>query len=68
MRVMGDISGLNARRFPHKSAMHFAGRSLTFQAADAFANRAANGLLAQRVCPGDRVAILAARDRRDGVA
>lgn len=59
MRVVGDISRLNARRFPHKFALHCAGRALTFQAADTFANRLANSLLAQGVRPGDRVAILA---------
>ena len=60
MRLVGDISRLNARRFPQKPALCCAGRVLTHGAADELANRVANGLRAQGVRPGDRVAILSA--------
>lgn len=59
MRLLGDMSRLNARRFPDKTAFICRDEALTFGEADLLANRIANGLMAIGVTPGDRVAILA---------
>ena len=46
-----------AVRYPKRAAIRFFGRSLTYQALDAAANRFANALIQLGVAPGDRVAL-----------
>src|SRR5580704_5092262 len=59
MRVMGDLSRLNAKRYPDKVALSLGESELTYAALDAASNRLANTLIARGVAPGDRVALLA---------
>lgn len=59
MQVIGDISRLNAKRYPDKKALIMEERSLTFRQLDQQANQLAHGLISLGVTPGDRVAILA---------
>jgi len=47
-----------ARRYPHRTAIRFFGRSTSYAQLDALANRFANALLALGVRKGERVALL----------
>ena len=58
MRVIGDLSRLNARRYPDKPALKMDGEAMTYAQLDERSNRLANGLVGIGVGPGDRVAIL----------
>jgi acyl-CoA synthetase (AMP-forming)/AMP-acid ligase II len=59
MLVIGDLSRLNAQRYPRKTALLMEGAQLTYEELNARANRLAHALIAQGVQPGDRVALLA---------
>ncbi len=59
MRVIGDLSRVNARRYPDKIALLHGERALTYRQLDQRSNRLAHALLASGVQPGDRVALLA---------
>ncbi|HXS28143.1 MAG TPA: long-chain-fatty-acid--CoA ligase [Steroidobacteraceae bacterium] len=59
MRVVGDLSRLNAVRYPQKIALIMDGLELTYAELDRRSNRLAHALLAQGVGIGDRVALLA---------
>ncbi len=59
MRVIGDISRLNAKRFPHKTALMMNDESITHQQLNQKTNRIANGLISLGIKAGDRVALLA---------
>ncbi len=56
--TLGDVLRRTAQRVPDKAAIVFDGVTWTYRELDAICNRAANGLLARGVQPGDRVAIL----------
>jgi acyl-CoA synthetase (AMP-forming)/AMP-acid ligase II len=59
MRVIGDLTRLNARRYPQKTALLMGDTRVSYAELEARANRLAHGLTALGVAPGDRVAILA---------
>ena len=59
MRVIGDISRLNAMRYPDKVALTLGTGSLTYRMLDVRSNQLAHALLGRGVAPGDRVALLA---------
>ncbi len=59
MRVIGDLSRLNARRYADKPALIMDGERLTYAELEAVSNRLAHGLIGLGVKPGDRVALLA---------
>ncbi|MBI5445930.1 MAG: AMP-binding protein, partial [Deltaproteobacteria bacterium] len=59
MRVIGDLSKFNARRFPNKPALILGEEKLTYLELDRLSNAVANWLVSQGVSAGDRVAILA---------
>jgi acyl-CoA synthetase (AMP-forming)/AMP-acid ligase II len=59
MRVIGDLSRLNAARYPHKTALIMGDESLTYAKLEARSNRLAHGLIGAGIEPGDRVALLA---------
>jgi acyl-CoA synthetase (AMP-forming)/AMP-acid ligase II len=59
LRSVADVSAVQARTRPDEVALLFEGRSTTFGALDAAANRCAQALIAAGVGPGDRVAVLA---------
>lgn len=59
MRVIGDLSRVNARRYPEKVALIHGDRSLSYRALDSQSNRLARALLAAGVASGERVALLA---------
>jgi fatty-acyl-CoA synthase len=59
MRVIGDITRLNARRYPDKPALVMGDAVCTYSELDRRSNRLANALIAAGVRPGDRVALLA---------
>jgi acyl-CoA synthetase (AMP-forming)/AMP-acid ligase II len=59
VRVIGDLTRLNAVRYPNKTALIMGERSLTYAELEARANRLAHGLLSLGVQAGDRVALLA---------
>ena len=59
MRVIGDLSRANARRYPQKIALIHAARTLTYRQLDEQSNQLANALVGMGVGPGDRVALLA---------
>ena len=59
MRVIGDLSRLNAVRYPAKTALIMDGRSMTYAELEARSNQLAHGLIARGTAPGDRVALLA---------
>jgi fatty-acyl-CoA synthase len=59
MRVIGDLSAANARRYPHKLALIHEQRTLTYRQLDERSNQLAHALIALGVAPGDRVALLA---------
>lgn len=56
--LAGEILANSAARNPSATAIVAGGRSLSYAAFDALANRAANALLAHGLRPGDRVAVL----------
>lgn len=58
MLVVGDLSRLNALRYPQKAALVMNGGTLTYEALDRRSNRLANALCAGGVAAGDRVALL----------
>ena len=55
--TVGEILPVSARRFGGRTALVVDGRSFSFDDLHALSNRAANGLLAAGVQPGDRVAL-----------
>jgi fatty-acyl-CoA synthase len=59
MLVFGDLSTLNARRYPDKPALVMEEESLSYAELDARSNALAHALLARGVRAGDRVALLA---------
>jgi acyl-CoA synthetase (AMP-forming)/AMP-acid ligase II len=59
MRVMGDLSRLNAIRYPAKAALTMGAARLTYKELDARSNQLSRALIARGVKPGDRVALLA---------
>lgn len=59
MLVVGDLSRLNAVRYPSKVALVMEGAELTYEALDRRSNQLAHALSALGVGTGDRVAILA---------
>jgi fatty-acyl-CoA synthase len=59
MLVVGDLSRLNAIRYPHKPALIMNGEPLTYAELNRCANRLAHALLGCGVEAGDRVALLA---------
>jgi len=59
MRVLGDLTRLQARRRPDKPALIFGDVSVTYRQFDRRANALANALIAAGIAAGDRVAILA---------
>lgn len=59
MRVIGDLSRANARRFPHKIALIHEARTLTYRQLDEKSNQLAHALVEMGVRSGDRVALLA---------
>ena len=59
MRVIGDLSRLNAVRYPHKPALLMDGEAMTYAELEARSNQLAHGLIERGVAPGDRVALLA---------
>jgi long-chain acyl-CoA synthetase len=59
MRVLGDLTRLQARRRPDKPALMFGDTAVTYRAFDLRSNGLANALIAAGIETGDRVAILA---------
>ena len=59
MRVIGDLSRVNARRYPNKVALQMGSAILTYAELDARSNQLAHALIARGVAVGDRVALLA---------
>ena len=58
MRVIGDLSRLNAGRYPQKVALVMDGVSLTYAALDERSNRLAHALIGMGLAPGERAAVL----------
>lgn len=62
IRELGSLANLartTARIRPQASACRFAGRTLSYQDFDRQADQVANGLIADGIAPGDRVAVVA---------
>ncbi|HUN24932.1 MAG TPA: AMP-binding protein [Steroidobacteraceae bacterium] len=59
MLVVGDLSRLNAVRYPHKTALVMDGATLSYADLDRRSNQLAHALAARGVVSGDRVALLA---------
>jgi acyl-CoA synthetase (AMP-forming)/AMP-acid ligase II len=59
MRVIGDLSRLNAVRYPGKTALVMDGQAMTYAELEARSNWLANALIARGIAPEDRVALLA---------
>lgn len=59
MLVVGDLSRLNAVRYPRKAALIMEGTELTYADLDRRSNQLAHALCAMGVETGDRVALLA---------
>lgn len=60
---LGDLLRRSAGRMPTKTALVFRGESDSFAELDAAVDRAANGLAAQGVTKGDRIALLSHNNR-----
>ncbi|SFV07818.1 class I adenylate-forming enzyme family protein [Pseudoduganella namucuonensis] len=58
MLVIGDLSRLNAQRYPHKPALVMGEESVTYAQLDARSNQLAHALLVAGIGAGERVAIL----------
>lgn len=58
MLVIGDLLRSTARRLPNGEALVCDGQRITWDELNRSVNRLANGLLAQGVAPGDRVAFI----------
>ncbi|MFO1409283.1 MAG: AMP-binding protein [Steroidobacteraceae bacterium] len=58
MLVFGDLTTLNARRYPNKPALIMEGVELSYAELDARSNALAHALIARGVGSGDRVALL----------
>ena len=58
MRVIGDLSRLNARRYPDKPALVMDGARITYAELDARSNRLAHALISMGLEPGERAALL----------
>ena len=58
LRTVGDIVRHHARTRAERIAIHFEGRRLSYGELDRNANRIANGLIAERLAPQARIAIL----------
>jgi fatty-acyl-CoA synthase len=56
---VGDSLRRSAARDPHRRAIHFQGRELTYAELDALANRVARALMAAGIGTGDSVALFA---------
>jgi acyl-CoA synthetase (AMP-forming)/AMP-acid ligase II len=56
---MGDLSRLNAIRYPDKVALRMGEARLTYKELDTRSSQLAHALVARNVKPGDRVALLA---------
>jgi acyl-CoA synthetase (AMP-forming)/AMP-acid ligase II len=59
MYVIGDMTRLNARRYPDRDALIMDGKHLTYGQLNQQVNQLAHGLISLGVKTGDRVAILA---------
>ncbi len=59
IRTVADVTRVHARTRPEKAALHFEGARITYAMLDRRANQVANGLAAERIAPGTRIAILA---------
>jgi acyl-CoA synthetase (AMP-forming)/AMP-acid ligase II len=59
IRTVADVTRVHARLRPDKTALHFEGARITYAMLDRRANQVANGLAAERIAPGTRIAILA---------
>ncbi|HEV2547693.1 MAG TPA: fatty acid--CoA ligase [Stellaceae bacterium] len=59
IRTVADVTRVHARLRPDKTALHFEGARISYAMLDRRANQVANGLAAERIAPGTRVAILA---------
>jgi acyl-CoA synthetase (AMP-forming)/AMP-acid ligase II len=57
--ILAEISRAQAEAIPDAAACTFQGRSITYRELDARANCIAQGLIAEGIRPGDRVAVLA---------
>lgn len=58
MRVLGDLSRLQARRRPGKAALLMGDRQLSYRALDSESNAIAHLIAERDIQPGDRVAVL----------
>jgi acyl-CoA synthetase (AMP-forming)/AMP-acid ligase II len=58
LAILGDVPRFHAAHRPDKEAMLFEGRSTSYAQLDRYASRVANGLLADGVEPGARVAFM----------
>lgn len=58
MLNIGDVSRLNAKRYPDKVALIGESGSLTYAELDRASNQLGNALIARGIAPGDRVALL----------
>ena len=56
--TLGELVEENARRYPGRTAVNYAHRSLSFAELDTRSNRVANGLIAQSLDAQSRVAIM----------
>ena len=59
MRVIGDLSRLNAIRYPHKAALTMRGAVLSYAELQRRSNQLAHALLAAGIAPGERIGLLA---------
>ncbi len=57
--TLADLSSVQARKFPDSRALVFEDKALTYLQLDRQSNQVANALLALKIQPGSRVAILA---------
>ena len=59
IRTVADVARVHGRVRPDKAAFNFEGARITYAMLDRRANQVANGLAAERIAPGTRIAILA---------